>query len=436
MNKERKIIKKRKEIKKVVIIGLGYVGLPTMVAIANTGLYEVIGFDVDKNKIKAIKAGINPIQDKDVSLYLRDNKLKVSSSEKKLESNDVFIICVPTPVDENYEPDYSIVEKAVALAAKYVKRGNHIMLESTVNPGTCEERLTPIIEKISGLKVGRDINLAHCPERINPGDPRWTIYNINRNIGSINKKFNKQIADFYRSFVIDAKVNEVSCLKVAEATKIVENTFRDINIAYVNELAMSFDAMGIDLKETIEAASNKPFAFLPHWPGCGVGGHCIAVDPYYLIRRAALSGFDHKFLKVAREINNGMPQYTVDKLVKELKANKLSLKKTQITLLGLTYKANVGDLRESPSLKIKEILESMGTKLVVYDPFIDGSFKNLEEAIRGSKAIIVGTAHQEFINKLPSILEKSLVRIVIDGKNCLDKDKIIKKNIIYRGIGR
>jgi len=428
--------KKNEKINKVTVVGLGYVGLPTTVAIAKTKLYEVVGFDVDKNKIEKIKSGINPVEDKNVSLFLRDDKLEVSFSEKSLENSDVFIICVPTPVDENYEPDYTIVEKAVSLVSKYVKKGNHVVLESTVNPGTCEERLVPIIEKISKLKVGKDLNLAHCPERINPGDSRWTIYNINRNIGSISKKFNKQIAEFYRSFVVDAKVNEVSCLKVAEATKIVENTFRDINIAYVNELAMSFDVLGIDLKETLEASSNKPFAFMAHWPGCGVGGHCIAVDPYYLIKRAALSGFDHRFLKVAREINNGMPQYTVDKLIKEMEKLKLPLKSTKVTLLGLTYKANVSDLRESPSLVIKEILESMGVDLLVYDPYVKSDFKNLEEAVDGSVAIILGTAHQEFINNLPSILKKSKVKIVIDGKNCLDKDEITKINIVYKGIGR
>ena len=432
-NKKNKVLK---TIKKVVVIGLGYVGLPTMVAINKTDLYETLGFDVDKNKIKKIKSGLNPVEDKDVTLYLRDFKLNVTSLESKLIDHDVFIICVPTPVDEDYEPNYTIVEKAVSMVSKYLKKGNHIVLESTVNPGTCEERLLPIIEKISGLKVGKDINLAHCPERINPGDPRWTVYNINRNIGSINKTFNKQIADFYRTFIIDAKVNEVNSLKVAEATKIIENTFRDINIAYVNELAMSFDAMGIDLKETIEAASNKPFAFMPHWPGCGVGGHCIAVDPYYLIKRAALSGFDHRFLKVAREINNGMPQYTVNKLIKEMENLKMPLKKTKVVLLGLTYKANIGDLRESPSLKIKEILESMGVDLMVYDPYVKSDFNNLLEAVNGSRAIIIGTAHQEFINNLPPILEKSKVKIIIDGKNCLDKNEIIKKNIVYKGIGR
>lgn len=425
-----------KKIKKVAVVGLGYVGLPTLVAIAKTKLYEAVGFDVIKKKINDIKKGVNPIGDKEVTLYLRDNTLEVSLEESILKDSNVFIICVPTPIDDNYEPDYSLVESAIKLVCKYIKKGCHIVLESTVNPGTCEERLIPIIESLTKYKVGKDINLAHCPERINPGDPRWNVYNINRNIGSINKKFNKQIAEFYRTFITDAKVNEVSSLKVAEATKIVENTFRDINIAYVNELAMSFDAMGIDLKETIEASSNKPFAFMAHWPGCGVGGHCIAVDPYYLIKRAALSGFDHRFLKVAREINNGMPQYTVDKLIKEMKKLNMPLKKTKVVLLGLTYKANVADVRESPSIRIKEILESLNIPVETYDPYIKGKYDCLEDAIDGVQIIIIGTGHQEFINSLPVILSNSKVKIVVDGKNCLNRDQIKKMGIIYKGIGR
>ena len=425
-----------KKIKKVAVVGLGYVGLPTLVAIAKTKLYETVGFDLNKKKIDDIKKGINPIGDKEVTLYFRDNKLNVSLDEVVLKDSNVFIICVPTPIDDNYEPDYGLVESAIHLVSKNIKKGCHIVLESTVNPGTCEERLIPIIESLTKYKVGKDINLAHCPERINPGDPRWNVYNINRNIGSINKKFNKQIAEFYRTFITDAKVNEVSSLKVAEATKIVENTFRDINIAYVNELAMSFDAMGIDLKETIEASSNKPFAFMAHWPGCGVGGHCIAVDPYYLIKRAALSGFDHRFLKIARDINNGMPQYTVDKLIKEMKKLGMSLKKTKVVLLGLTYKANVADIRESPSIRIKEILESLDIPTETYDPYIKGKYNCLEDAIDGVKAIIIGTGHQEFINSLPVILLNSNIKVVIDGKNCLDKDQIKKMGIVYKGIGR
>lgn len=426
----------KNKIKKVAVIGLGYVGLPTMVAIDKTKMYEVFGYDVDKNKIDKIKKGIDPVDDKEVSLYLRDNKLKVSNKKDGLKGGDVFIICVPTPVTHSYEPDYSLVENAVKLICPYLKKGCHVMLESTVNPGTCEERLLPIIEKETKFKVGKDINLSHCPERINPGDTRFTVYNINRNIGSISKIFNKEIADFYRTFIVNAKINEVSCLKVAEATKIVENTFRDINIAYVNELAMSFDKMGIDLKETLMASSNKPFSFMAHWPGCGVGGHCIAVDPYYLIKRASLSGFDHKFLKIAREINNFMPYYTIDKLVDEMKKLKLSITKTPVVLLGLAYKANIADLRESPSVVMKEIMDKMGMKLRIYDPFVKGDYTSLLDAVDGAKAVILGTAHQEFINGLLPILKNSKVKIVIDGKNCLDKEAIKKLGIIYRGIGR
>jgi len=425
-----------RNIKKVAVIGLGYVGLPTMVAIDKTKMYEVVGYDIDKEKISKIKKGVDPVSDKEVSLHIRDNKLKVSGKKDILDGSDIFIICVPTPVTENYEPDYSLVENATKLICPYLKKGCHVMLESTVNPGTCEERLLPIIESLTKYKVGKDVNLSHCPERINPGDTRFTVYNINRNIGSINKLFNKKIADFYRTFIVNAKINEVSCLKVAEATKIVENTFRDINIAYVNELAMSFDKMGIDVKETLMASSNKPFSFLVHWPGCGVGGHCIAVDPYYLIKRASLSGFDHKFLKTAREINNFMPHYTVNKLVEEMKKAKLSVTKTSVALLGLAYKANIADLRESPSMEMKKIMEDMGIKLRIYDPFVKGDYTSLIDAIDGAKAVILGTGHQEFINGILPILKNSKVKIVVDGKNCLDKEAIKKLGIVYRGIGR
>jgi len=425
-----------KNIKKAVVVGLGYVGLPTMVAIARSRVCEVVGYDLDKKKIKDIKNRIDFLNDKDISLYLRDNSLLVSSNKDIMEACDVFIICVPTPVSNDHQPDYSLVESAVLSVCPYLRKGAHVVLESTVNPGTCEERLVPIIEKNTRYKVGRDINVAHCPERISPGDKRFNVYNINRNIGSINKKSNEIIADFYRAFITGAKINEVSNLKIAEATKIVENTFRDINIAYVNELAMSFDKMGIDIKETLEAASNKPFSFLPHWPGCGVGGHCIAVDPYYLIERAALSGFDHKFLKIAREINNGMPLYTVNKLVEEMKKQKMSLAKTSVLLLGLTYKANIADTRESPSMVMWDIMKDMGMNCKVYDPFVKGDYSNLADAVNGNKAIILGVGHQEFLNGLNLILKKSKVKIIIDGKNCLDKEKIKKMGIIYRGIGR
>lgn len=423
-------------IKKVAVIGLGYVGLPTFVAINRIGKYNVIGFDVNIEKIKMIRNGDSPIEDDDVRIFLKTKQVQVTSIESDLLGVDVFIVCVPTPIFADYTPDYGPVELATKLCAKFLKKGNHFVLESTVNPGTCEEVVKPILESVGGLKAGVDFNIAHCPERINPGDKKWNIYNINRNIGSINRDDNKVIANFYRSFITDAIINEMSCLKVAESTKIVENTFRDINIAYVNELAQSFDAMNIDLYETIIGASNKPFSFMAHWPGCGVGGHCIAVDPYYLIKRASQDGFNHRFLKIAREINNSMPEYTVNKLAFGLNELGLPVKGTRITLLGLSYKANIGDLRESPALEIEKRLRKLGADLVVFDPYVDNEVKSLDQAIKGVKAVVLATNHKIFIDKLPEKLQKSKVKLVVDGRNCLDKKEIECLGIIYKGIGK
>lgn len=421
---------------KVAIIGLGYVGLPTFVAIEKTNLYNVVGYDVDEKKIALIKKHISPIEDLDVKEYLKINLLSVSTQKKILQNSKIFIICVPTPVHQDYMPDYSYIISAIKTIAPFITKGSHVVLESTVNPGTCREIIAPLLKNICKLHLGKDYNLSHCPERINPGDQKWSIYNINRNIGSINKTKNKEIAAFYQSFVTRAKINTVSSLEVAEATKIVENTFRDINIAYVNELAKSFDAMGIDLHETLKAANNKPFGFLAHYPGCGVGGHCIAVDPYYLIRQASKSGFDHKFLKLARDINNSMPSYTVEKLILGLNQLQLPIKGTRITLLGLTFKPNVSDIRESPSLKIKEELIRLGAKLTIYDPFVKSSCASLQAAVKNAQAIVIATAHDEFVQDLPTLFKKSKVKLVIDGRNCLNKEMLVKYKILYKGIGR
>lgn len=421
-------------MKKVAIIGLGYVGLPTMVAISRSGKYEVVGYDVNEPKIEDIKNGHSPIEEPDVHEFLKSGELTVSTDPEILKNSDIFIVCVPTPVNDEYQPDYSIVESATKLIGDYLVKGNHVVLESTVNPGTSEEILIPILEEKTSLLAGKDFNFTHCPERINPGDKKWNLYNINRNIGSISSLLNTEIADFYRSFITDAEIHEVSSLKVAEATKIVENTFRDINIAFVNELAKSFDAMGIDLYETLQGASNKPFGFMPHWPGAGVGGHCIAVDPYYLIRRAAQSGFDHKFLKLAREINESMPEYVIEKLMLALNEVGKSIKGTKVTLLGLAYKPNLGDLRESPALVIQKLLLDLGADLTIYDPFITKEL-SFVDAINDAEAIVLATAHSEFLEKLPSAIEKSNIKVLIDGRNCIVADKI-NKEIIYKGIGR
>jgi UDP-N-acetyl-D-glucosamine dehydrogenase len=422
---------------KISVIGLGYVGLPTLVAITRSQKYNVVGFDINSTRINQIKNQVSPIEDTDVVTYLNSNKLFVSSNVSILKNSDIFIVCVPTPVYPDFTPDYSIIISAAKLIAPLLDRGSHFVLESTVNPGTCNEIIKPILESGSNLKAGRDFNIAHCPERINPGDTKWNIYNINRNIGSVNKKNNHEIAFFYRSFLKEVKINEVSSLEIAEATKIVENTFRDINIAYANELAKSFDAMGIDVIETIGAASNKPFGFMPHWPGAGVGGHCIAVDPYYLIQRAALSGFDHKFLKLAREINKSMPEYAVEKLILSLNKISKSIKGTKITLLGLSYKPNLGDTRESPAFEIRDLLIEFGAELVVYDPLVpkESNRNSLSSAIKNAEGILLATAHQEFIDNLPNCLKNSSVKVIIDGRNCLN-NTLLPKHIIYSGIGR
>ncbi len=422
-------------MKKVVIVGLGYVGLPLAVAIAEAGEYEVLGVDVVLSKIKKINSKKSPFFDPELEKRLKVVDLLATDDFDKAKNADYYIICVPTPVTNTYEPDLQPLKSASLSVAKVLKAGSKVIIESTINPGVCEEEVIPIIEEASGLKVGRDFELAHCPERINPGDSRWSVYNIPRNIGASTKEGAEEIAQFYRTF-IKAPINVVSSLKVAESTKIIENTFRDINIAYVNELAKSFDKMGIDLVETIQAASNKPFAFMPHYPGCGVGGHCIPVDPYYLIKRAKKSGFDHQFLKIAREVNNSMPLYAVSRLQEGLNHLSLPVKGTKVLLYGLSYKADVGDLRESPALEIIKLLKILEADLSLFDPYLPekSNVENMEVGLKSAKAVLVATSHKEIksvdFSKYPN------VKVVIDGRNCLDKDKITKLGIYYKGIGR
>jgi nucleotide sugar dehydrogenase len=420
---------------KVTIIGLGYVGLPLVCSIAKNKKYKCCGFDTDKAKVRQIAEKICPIGDKKTAADLRIVKIEVSTSPLIVKDSEYIIICVPTPVKNNKIPNLKPIILAAETIGKYLEKGQKIILESTVNPGVCEEVILPILEK-TGLKGGKDFELSHCPERINPGDPKWNVENIPRNIGSLTKNGNKKVADFYRSF-IKAPINEVSTLKIAEASKIIENTFRDINIAYVNELAKSFDLMNIDLLEVIKAASNKPFAFLPHYPGCGVGGHCIPVDPYYLIKRAKDLGFDHSFLRNARKVNNSMPNYTVDLMEDKLKEIGRKISNTNIALLGLSYKANVGDLRESPSLKILDLLKKLKAPVKVFDPYVldKSNVKSLAEILKISEAVIIGIDHSEFRKIDGKMLKKYKIKIVIDGKNILDKGDIEKAGILYKGIG-
>lgn len=429
----------------VCVIGLGYVGLPLALRCAEKG-YEVYGVDLDKSKIEKINKGKSPFEEEFIEKRIgkysakggsaSGGKITASNDEKIIKKADVVLICVPTPVDEKFYPDFRPVIGATEMVARNLKKGALVVLESTVNPGVSEELIAPIFKK-AGYKIGRDVFIAHCPERINPGDPKWNVTNIPRVVGSFDKKGLDMAVKFYKS-IVDGNIRPMKSIREAEAVKIVENSFRDINIAFVNELAKSFDRLDIDVKDVILGASTKPFAFMPHFPSCGVGGHCIPVDPYYLIERAKETGFDHKFLKIAREINNSMPAYTVELLQDALNELKIPLKGTSVGVLGIAYKANVDDVRESPSVKIIELAKNYGAVVHTFDPHIPktSTEKSLDQLLKKSKALILVTDHNEFKAIAPKTLKKYGIKVVIDGKNCWDKEAIKKLGVIYKGIGR
>jgi nucleotide sugar dehydrogenase len=332
----------------------------------------------------------------------------------------------------NLEPVISACESM----ASFISSGQLIVLESTVNPGVSEEIIIPILEKNSGLKAGKDFYIAHCPERIDPGNSNWDVETIPRVVGSLEEKGLKKAVAFYES-ILKSKVKPMESLKEAEAVKIVENAFRDVNIAFVNELAMSFQCLGIDAVNVIEGAATKPFAFMPHFPGCGVGGHCIPVDPYYLIDYAKKNGFHHEILSLARKINNNMPKYVIDLLVTKLQKINCKLPTTRVAVLGLAYKPDIDDDRESPAYKIINSLQNFGAKVVAYDPFVkSSSAASLESALSGAQAVIIATAHSEFRCLQPADFLKAGVKIVIDGRNCLNKEIFINSDLLYQGIGR
>ncbi|MBL8158505.1 nucleotide sugar dehydrogenase [bacterium] len=419
----------------IAVIGLGYVGLPLAIRAA-TREFPVIGFDIDTRKIESIRSGdVAYITPEEQAELARTKILTATMSESKLKEADVFIICVPTPVN-GYEPDLAPLEGASHIVSKALRRGNLVIVESTVNPGACEEVVLPILEK-SGLKVERDFYLAHCPERINPGDSKWAVGSIPRVIGGAGPASLEKAQALYEQLV-DAQILPLNTLKEAEAVKMVENAFRDINIAFVNELAMAFDRAGIDLVNVIRGASTKPFAFMPHFPGAGVGGHCIPVDPYYLIRYGEKNGFMHRFLITARSINNRMPHYTVSMLSKALRRKRKQLSRSTVALLGVAYKRDVPDMRESPAEAIRDILEKRGAVVRIYDPHVPehSTVDSLEEALQDADAALIATDHSEFRTLTPFHFMRSGVGIVIDGRNCLRKEDFLESGVHYSGIGR
>jgi nucleotide sugar dehydrogenase len=426
---------KTMEAKNVVIVGLGYVGLPLACLTAEKG-HTVYGYARDAEKVEQINRKESPIEDARLSDWLKRVEITASTDPAILENGDIVIVAVPTPVDSGHMPDLGPVKDAVTKIREHLQPGQLIIIESTINPGVCEEVVLPILEG-GGKKAGKDFFLAHCPERINPGDPKWNVRNIPRVVGGFDASSLEKAQAFYEN-VLEAPVHPMKSLKEAEAVKIVENSFRDVNIAFVNEIAKSFDTLGIDVLDVINGAKTKPFSFLAHYPSAGIGGHCIPVDPYYLIQRAKQSGFTHEFLQLARDINNSMPAYAVGKLLHAMNDAGKPVKGNTVGLLGIAYKADIDDDRESPYYDIRAEVERLGGTVESFDPHLlkKSSVSSLEELLKKSDALILVTNHKEFLALTPELLKKNGILAIVDGKNALAKEAFFAAGIQYQGIGR
>ncbi len=420
---------------KVGIIGLGYVGLPLAREFLKKG-FNVIGFDVDEKKINSLNSGksyIKHISNDFLNDYVIEKKTFKSTIDfSKLKEVDSILICVPTPLNEYREPDLSYVIKTTETISKNLKRGHLVVLESTTYPGTTDEVMLPILGK-SGLKAGFDFFLAYSPEREDPGNEKFTTSKIPKVVGGYTENCLKRAIDLYSNIV---EVVPVSSTKVAEASKILENTYRAVNIALVNELKMLFDKMGIDVWEVINAAKTKPFGFQAFYPGPGLGGHCIPIDPFYLTWKAREYDFNTRFIELAGEVNTYQPYYVVNRVMEVLNIHKKSLNGSKILILGMAYKKNVDDVRESPSLKIYELLKERGASVDYYDPYVKRTgrhrkYPDLEiESIEYSKEkisnydlVLLLTDHDVF--KYEEILENA--KLIFDTRNAFPcSDKVYK----------
>ena len=360
---------------KIGIIGLGYVGLPLVIRFCEEN-FHVTGFDIDPRKVERLNRGksyIKHIQSKTI-MFLRDNNMfEATHDYSRLQESDCIIICVPTPLKKNKEPDLSYVKSTSDEIAKYLRKGQLVSLESTTYPGTTREILLPEFEK-KGLKAGRDFFLVFSPEREDPGNPRYNTKNIPKVVGGITPSCTKVGETLYEQTIDHVVV--VSSPEVAEFTKLLENIFRGVNIALVNELKMLADRMGIDIWEVIEASSTKPFGFMPFYPGPGLGGHCIPIDPFYLSWKAKEYDFNTRFIELAGEINTGMPYHVVSKIIDGLNAKRKCLNNAKILILGVAYKKDTDDSRESPGIEIIDILKDKGARVDYNDPHIS-SFSGL-----------------------------------------------------------
>jgi len=406
---------------RVAVVGLGYVGLPLAVEFAREG-FPVVGIDIDSEKTHAINAGRSYIPD------ISDDYLKEAQEKGGLEATadfsrigevDAIIICVPTPLSKTRDPDISYIMSALQEIKKYLKRGHVVSLESTTYPGTTDELVRPTLEE-SGLKAGTDFFLAFSPERIDPGNRIYTVKNTPKVVGGINEE-STDIVSYLYSRVLE-KVVPVSSCKVAEMSKLLENTFRSINIALANEMAIMCHILGVDVWEVIEAAATKPFGFMKFYPGPGIGGHCIPIDPLYLSWKLRTLNYNARMIEVASEINTSMPRYVVERVADALNEHMKSVKGSRILVLGIAYKKDVNDTRESPAFDVIKLLEIKGASVEYNDPFvprarINGHFREsvdlTGDRLREADCVIITTDHSvydyEFIVKN--------ARLVVDTKN-------------------
>ena len=401
MNLLNKIKEKRIH---VGVVGLGYVGLPLAVEKAKAG-FKTIGFDVQKHKVDMVNKGFNyigDVVDSDLEKLVHSGMLKATMDFSFVKDMDFIAICVPTPLDNHQQPDIHYVKSSAEEIAKYMKKETIIVLESTTYPGTTEELIKPILEKGSGLKCGIDFYLGFSPERVDPGNLIYKTKNTPKVVGGVGNDATEVIAAMYRA-VLEGDVHEVSSPAIAEMEKILENTYRNINIGLVNELAMLCREMNISMWEVIDAAKTKPYGFQAFYPGPGLGGHCIPLDPYYLSWKAREYGFHTSMIESSMMINDRMPEYCVERAKKILNRSKKPMNGAKVLVLGVAYKQDIDDFRESPALKVIEILKRELAEVDFYDPWIpeyccEGvTYRGLKEIksdiIRGYDIVIVTTAH-------------------------------------------
>lgn len=412
-------ISSRKAI--VSVIGMGYVGLPLAVELSKVG-FVVRGIDIKEDKVTLVNSGrsdVADVQDEELNRLVKSGSLKATTDFATLKESDVVNICVPTPLSKTKDPDVSFILNAVKQIKSNLHPNQLVVLESTTYPGTTEELLLPILEE-TGLKAGRDFFLAFSPERIDPGNPVYKVKNTPRVVGGVTSECTEIATVFYQQFIDE--VIPVSSSKSAEMVKLLENTFRSVNIGLVNEVALMCDRLGIDVWEIIDAAATKPFGYMPFYPGPGLGGHCIPIDPHYLSWKLKTLNYYARFIELAGDINSSMPYYVLGKVGEVLNRVERSIKGSRILVLGVAYKRDIGDIRESPALDVLKLLISKGAKVNYNDPYVPklalnghtlSSQELKEDLLRKADCVVIVTDHSSYDYNW--IVKNS--RLIVDTRN-------------------